>query len=80
MADNEKYWVGQSPDSCDICGIGIAAVFIDGATIMGPWACMCVPCHSTKGRGFGIGQGQKYHKVNDPANMWRHGKWIKVQG
>lgn len=78
--ENEKYWIGQSPEKCDICGAAIGGVFIDGATIMGPWACMCPVCHVSKGVGFGMGQGQRYNKINDPTNMWRHGKWLKVAG
>lgn len=43
--------------TCDLCGKRPAAV--DGATRMGPWAYMCVPCHETYGRGLGLGVGQR---------------------
>ena len=42
---------------CDICKDRPAA--IDGATRMGPWAYMCVPCFETYGVGLGEGRGQR---------------------
>jgi hypothetical protein len=41
----------------------------DGATVYGPWANMCDPCHKRVGRGSGVGRGQKYALVD--------GKWVK---
>ena len=47
--------------NCDLCatqGKTMPAA-IDGATRMGPWAYMCVPCHETYGLGLGMGRGQR---------------------
>lgn len=44
------------PD-CDF-GCGRKAA-IDGATKIGPWAYMCVPCHEVHGVGLGLGLGQR---------------------
>jgi len=49
---------------CDICHKEVEE-YVDGRTIMGPWANMCLPCHSDNGVGFGTGLGQKYPKVVD---------------
>lgn len=43
--------------TCDICSSRPAA--IDGKTVMGPWAYMCVPCFETHGVGLGLGRGQR---------------------
>jgi hypothetical protein len=43
--------------TCDICRSRPAA--IDGATKMGPWAYMCVPCFEVHGIGLGLGRGQR---------------------
>lgn len=45
---------------CDLCGKPFGKYFIDGKTILGPWALMCETCHTTFGYGLGIGNGQKY--------------------
>ncbi len=45
---------------CDICGIKLNEYFIDGKTINGPWAYMCIKCHKKLGFGFGIGKGQMF--------------------
>jgi len=58
---NKKKWLGTLPEKCDICGIILTAVFIDGRTIHGPWANMCSECHKEYGCGTGIGYGQKYN-------------------
>ena len=57
---NKKKWLGTLPEKCDICGIILTAVFIDGRTIHGPWANMCPECHKEYGCGTGTGYGQKY--------------------
>jgi len=46
---------------CDICaGRGEKALAaVDGATRMGPWAYMCIPCFDTYGVGLGMGKGQR---------------------
>ena len=44
---------------CDFCNKSVA-VYIDGKTVLGPWANMCLQCYKTKGIGLGLGKGQKY--------------------
>lgn len=70
MAD--KHWVGEPPAVCDICLHHIRDTFIDGATLKGPWASMCPPCHTRYGVGLGLGKGQQYYHTE--------GKWKKVAG
>jgi len=67
-----KMWLSRPPDKCEIEGEVITDVFIDGATIMGPWACMCPSCHNRFGKGLGLGLGQRYEKQGD--------QWVKVEG
>jgi hypothetical protein len=67
------YWVGRSPVACDCCGIGIHSVFVDGATILGPWGNLHPACHANIGRGLGLGLGQRYEKQAD-------GRWLRVEG
>src|SRR5262252_3587177 len=43
--------------TCDLCKSRPAA--IDGKTVYGPWAYMCVPCHDSVGLGLGMGRGQR---------------------
>lgn len=47
---------------CDICQTEITSVYVDGKTVYGPWANMCLYCHATKGvgLGLGLGKGQAY--------------------
>jgi hypothetical protein len=59
----DKKWAGLPPGLCDICGEPILDVFIDGKTVQGAWAIMCVPCHGRFGLGLGTGKGQKYLKA-----------------
>lgn len=61
------------PNCCDICKIKITSVFIDGKTKFGPWADMCLNCHTIHGVGLGLGRGQKYELQPD-------GKYRKVEG
>jgi hypothetical protein len=56
-------WAGDIPRECDFCKNAIKKQFIDGATIQGTWAIMCVPCHKRYGLGLGIGKGQLYRKT-----------------
>lgn len=67
-----RRWCGQIPD-CQICKKPTTDVFVDGKTVNGPWAYMCVSCHKVHGRGFGLGKGQKYQKKPD-------GSFTKVEG
>jgi len=52
-------WTGEV-DNCDICTNEFADTFIDGATVDGPWALMCIECWELYGIGLGIGRGQMY--------------------
>jgi hypothetical protein len=56
----KKMWMGSPPTKCDICGKPPRATFVDGQTVMGPWAIMCSTCHEKVGTGLGMGQGQMY--------------------
>jgi hypothetical protein len=56
----KKLWMGSPPVKCDLCQKAITKTFVDGATQYGPWANMCPSCHKARGRGLGIGKGQKY--------------------
>jgi predicted CXXCH cytochrome family protein len=67
-----KKWYGSLPDDCNICHNPITTDFVDGATVWGPWAILCLPCHRAKGRGLGTGLGQHYIKTGDG--------WVKVAG
>lgn len=52
-------WMGEIK-VCDLCGKPFGKYFIDGKTVLGPWALMCESCHITWGEGLGLGKGQKY--------------------
>ena len=61
-------WAGAAPSSCDICGSAIHdGHFIDGKTVMGPWANMCPNCHGSYGVGLGVGLGQEYRQLEQVA-------------
>lgn len=72
--DDKKFWIGEPPTECDICGKPITDQFVDGATVKGPWACMDLECHSIYGVGLGLGRGQFYEKQLDGR------RWLKVEG
>lgn len=61
-------------DKCDVCETSLTTEYVDGATMLGPWANMCPACFSMYGRGIGTGRGQRYERVtiND--------KWQKTAG
>lgn len=62
-------WCGEVPTNCDICRGLIGKAFIDGKTVMGPWANMCESCHALHGVGLGTGRGQKFcAKTRDKLN------------
>lgn len=56
----QRKWLGKVPERCDICGKPLKENWVDGQTIFGPWANMCLSCHSIYGCGLGLGRGQKY--------------------
>lgn len=64
--------IKKSIKQCDICGTK-ADSYVDGKTIYGPWANMCLSCFETKGIGLGTGRGQLYENT---AN----GQFVKVAG
>ena len=68
-----KYWCGEAPTHCDLCGAPIEDSFIDGKTRMGPWGNLDPICHARIGVGLGTGRGQRY--VRDVI-----GRWAKVEG
>ncbi len=61
----------SQPLNCDLCGLSILAVFIDGKTAGGPWANMCPYCHRGNGGKLGTGLGQRYELQTD-------GRWAKM--
>ena len=48
---------------CNLCGKVALSEFVDGATRMGPWANMCLPCFKRVGKGLGVGRGQRYARL-----------------
>jgi len=69
----QRYWIGTVPERDDF-GNKLGDVFIDGSTIMGPWAIMTPETWARVGRGqLGTGIGQKYQRQAD-------GRWLKVEG
>lgn len=69
-----KYWIGQEPINCDMCGFEFKSYFVDGATrYAGAWAFLCPKCHKLHGIGLGTGKGQKYKKESKE-------KWVKIAG
>jgi hypothetical protein len=61
-------WIGSGDGSAPECDFAkaqgvkhnMAPGFVDGRTIYGPWALMCIDCHTRNGVGLGTGKGQKY--------------------
>lgn len=48
---------------CSICHAQKLVEYIDGKTVAGPWANMCVDCFGTYGIGLGLGKGQFYRSL-----------------
>jgi hypothetical protein len=65
-------WIGTVPERDDFDD-PITTTFIDGRTVMGPWAIMTPRTHKMRGVGLGTGRGQRYVKEAD-------GTWYKVEG
>ena len=57
-----KKWCGEVPEKCDICNVPLTDQpwFVDGKTVIGPWAVMCPECFEGEGCVLGTGVGQKY--------------------
>ena len=66
------YWL-SAVNNCDICNKPLVDKMVDGKTQMGPWALMCLPCHSKQGGQLGLGLGQRYEKQLG-------GRWLKTAG
>lgn len=58
---------------CDFCS-KVVVTWIDGKTVHGPWANMCLQCYKVYGIGLGIGRGQMYDKGVQVAGGSRTGK------
>lgn len=57
----DNQWFSSRPTHCQLCGEPLHDAFIDGRTVFGPWAIMCLSCHRISGfEPLGIGTGQKY--------------------
>lgn len=52
--------IRPATQQCDFCRTSVGE-YVDGKTIYGPWANMCLTCYKTKGVGrLGLGLGQHY--------------------
>jgi hypothetical protein len=69
---DKREWGGLTPSECDICGVVIVDVFIDGKTVQGFWSIMCLRCHEIYGVGLGAGRGQLYRRSSN--------RWVKAAG
>lgn len=67
-------WIGVSSMICDICRDDLESLgeFVDGKTLYGPWAKMCLGCHESKGCGLGTGRGQHFKKQGE--------QFVKISG
>jgi hypothetical protein len=45
---------------CQLCLEPLTESYIDGATVVGPWAIMCDGCHKEFGVGWGIGRASRH--------------------
>lgn len=77
----DKYYLSPAPVACDLVGavptehynIAEKGEFVDGRTVYGSWANMCLTCHRKYGVGLGTGKGQRYTRQAD-------GRWLKTGG
>lgn len=67
----KRVWMGSEP-KCDVCQAVPADRFVDGKTIHGPWAMLCLKCHKRMGVGVGQGRGQLYELQGN--------EWVKIGG
>ncbi len=77
--EEEKQWISEPPDNCDICGKKIKQYFVDGRTnldLHAPWGFMCILCHEESMVGLGTGKGQLYYKKEINGKF----KWIGLYG
>jgi len=61
-------------NGCNYCGTPFKRFKVDGKTISGPWAWMCLSCFELKGNGLGVGRGQLYQYD------YREKVWKKIVG
>ncbi len=60
------------PENCDVCGFAVGSEFVDGKTLQGSWANMCVSCFQKMGVGLGEGLGQWYQRQGN--------EFVKIRG
>ena len=60
---------------CDLCRKTIPFEYVDGKTMMGRWATMCMTCFLVAGVGLGTGKGQRYLLKIDSET-----EFVKVEG
>ena len=64
MPEEKKVWMGEVPDSCELCHKKWTDnVFFDACIRIGGraiWGLVCAACHRNFGFGLGTGKGQKY--------------------
>jgi len=68
MKEKDKIWIGTPPTKCDCCNQAIVKTFVDGATIHGCWAIMCLKCFLAYGVGIKDGCGQAY---TQDGEVWK---------
>lgn len=69
---DKVYWL-SAVDNCELCDTPLFHRMVDGKTNMGPWALMCLKCHTEHGGRLGPGLGQKYQ-------VQPGGRWLKIAG
>lgn len=69
----QKFWAGDPPDKCDLCGDKITFEFSDAKVPRGRWGILCPVCVGKHKVRFGLGFGQRY-------KMQKDGRWLKVEG
>lgn len=76
VINGQTWWRGTFP-SCQLSPKdyphSLRGEFVDGKVKEGPWATMCLSCHTKYGVGLGTGRGQKYR-------IQGQDRWLKVEG
>lgn len=71
----KRYKFIPTPEKCDLCNSPFKKVkgeqFVDGATRMGPWGCLCMRCFRLHGIGLGLGKGQQYEYDPDGDGFFK---------
>jgi hypothetical protein len=63
----------QKQRCCQLCNEPLIESYIDGATVVGPWAIMCDACHRQFGVGWGVGRASR-HDVQTGKKLPNEGK------